>query len=59
MTTFLYSPPYSDNFDGIGVTPDVVAELEGDAANKSVALLTEEEDTQLAAGIEVVLNKIN
>ena len=58
LTTFLYSPPYSGNYDGVGVVPDIRVELSGDAANKSFRILTEEEDVQLAAAIENVSNKI-
>ena len=58
LTTFLYSPPFSGNYDGVGIIPDVNVELEGDAAIKNIFILTEEEDTQLSAAINNILNKI-
>lgn len=44
-----YCPPFSDNFDGVGVTPDVVEELDEAVAEKSIYTLTDDEDNQLAA----------
>ena len=46
-----YCPPYSDNYDGIGVMPDVVVELDEALVGKNVYLITDEEDNQLAAAI--------
>lgn len=51
LTSALYYPPFSDNYDNIGITPDVEVELEGEAANKNIYKLTDEEDTQLAAAV--------
>lgn len=47
LTSALYCPPFSDNYNGIGVKPDVESELTGDAATKNLYKLTDEEDTQL------------
>lgn len=58
LTTFLYSPPYSGNYDGVGVIPDVEVYIEGDAASKNILMLTEDEDTQLSAAVNNILNKI-
>lgn len=44
-----YCPPYSDNFDGVGVTPDVETELDEALADKNIYKITDEEDNQLAA----------
>lgn len=44
-----YCPPYSDNFDGVGVTPDVEVSLDEALAGKSIYKITDEEDNQLAA----------
>jgi len=44
-----YCPPYSDNFDGVGVTPDIEVPLDEALAGKSIYKITDEEDNQLAA----------
>ncbi|MBE6563622.1 MAG: hypothetical protein E7660_07820 [Ruminococcaceae bacterium] len=51
LTTALYYPPFSENYNEIGITPDVVVELEGEAAEKNIYKLTDEEDTQLKAAV--------
>lgn len=58
LTTFLYSPPYSGNYDGVGVIPDIEVKLEGDAALKNILMLTENEDIQLQTAVINILNKI-
>lgn len=54
ITYFHYAPPYSPNYDGIGITPDIEVELSEEAQNKNIYKLTYEEDTQLQAGIEEI-----
>ena len=49
MTTNLYNPPYSPNYDGVGIKPDVEVELDKDLQSKNAYLITDEEDNQLAA----------
>ncbi len=44
-----YCPPFSDNFDGVGVTPDIVAELDASLEGKNIYKITDEEDNQLRA----------
>ncbi len=44
-----YCPPFSDNFDGIGVTPDIVEELDEALEGKNIYKITDEEDNQLTA----------
>ena len=51
LTSALYYPPFSENYNEIGITPDVVVELEGEAAEKNIYKLTDEEDTQLKAAV--------
>ena len=48
MTTNLYNPPFSPNYDGVGVTPDVEVELDKDLQDKNSYLITDEEDNQIA-----------
>ena len=50
-----YCPPYSDNYDGVGITPDVEAELSEDALSHFYTM-TDGEDTQLQRAVEE-LNK--
>ncbi len=51
LTSALYYPPFSENYNDIGITPDVVIDLEGEAAEKNIYKLTDEEDTQLTAAV--------
>ncbi len=48
LTTSTYSPPFSENYNGIGVIPDIEVSLPED---KQYYMLSEEEDTQLQAAI--------
>lgn len=52
----MYSPPKSDNYEGVGVVPDIEVLLPDELKYSSVFLLTDDEDTQLAAAIDE-LNK--
>lgn len=54
LTTSMYHPPFSDNYNGIGVLPDVEVKYEGD---KPIYILSEEEDTQLQAAINALEKK--
>ena len=53
-----YNPPYSKNYEGIGVTTDVAVELGEEAQGKSIYVLTEEEDVQMQAAIASVASRI-
>ena len=48
----MYSPPYSDNYEGIGITPDIVIEMDESVANVNLYKVPEAEDTQLMRAIE-------
>lgn len=52
LTTALYCPPFSDNYNEIGVIPDVESELSEEAASKNIYKLTDEEDTQLKDAVK-------
>ena len=52
----MYNPPYSENYEGVGVHPDVVIEMDESLANKNIYKITDDEDTQLQKAIEI-LNK--
>lgn len=57
LTTKLYFPPCGDGYDGgIGITPDVNVELEGEAAETHFYKLTEEIDNQLQAAVSLLID---
>ena len=51
VTYRYYCPPYSDNYDGVGVTPDVVVEPAGAMLEKNIYKITDEEDNQLQTAV--------
>ena len=54
ITTFLYDPPKSGNYNGVGIFPDVSAELSEEASNKNIFDLAHDEDDQLKAALEAL-----
>ena len=56
VTYRYYCPPFSDNYDGAGVTPDVVVELDEALKEKNIYKITDEEDNQLRAAVEALYN---
>ena len=54
VTYRMYSPPYGENYHGIGITPNVEVELDESLAGKNIYKITDEEDNQLAAAAEAV-----
>ncbi len=56
VSTQLYSPPYGDNYEGIGVVPDKVVELSEEAA-QNFYKLTDEQDSQLQSAIDELKGK--
>lgn len=50
----LYSPPYSDNYEGVGITPDVIVELDEALSGISIYKISDEEDNQLQKAISVL-----
>lgn len=53
-TVAMYYPPFSDNYDGVGITPDVEVELDEALEKKNVFKITDEEDNQLRAAAELL-----
>lgn len=51
LTSAMYYPPFSDNYDGVGITPDVEVELSATAKAKNIYKLTDDEDDQLKAAV--------
>ena len=56
VTYRYYCPPFSDNYDGVGVTPDVVVEPAGAMLEKNIYKITDDEYNQLQAAV-AELNK--
>lgn len=57
LTTQYYYPPFSDSYDGKGITPDRVVELDEALAEKNIYKITDEEDNQLFSAIEELYKK--
>lgn len=51
LTYRYYCPPFSPNYDGVGVTPDVIVEAEGALLEKNIYKVTDEEDNQFQAAL--------
>ena len=51
ITYFYYAPPFSENYDGIGIEPHKTVSLSEEAKKKNIHKLTFDEDTQLQAGL--------
>lgn len=54
ITFRMYSPPVGENYDGVGITPDLTVELSGEAATTHLLKLTEENDDQLRAAMKLL-----
>jgi len=54
VSTAMYYPPFSDNYEGVGVEPHIVVELPEEAQNKNLYKVTDEEDTQLQTAVGVL-----
>ncbi len=56
LSVMMYNPPISDNYEGVGIVPDKTVELSNEAM-ANFYRLTDEEDTQLQAAIDEIINK--
>lgn len=54
MTTEKYCPPFSDGYDGVGITPDYVVSLPEECKNISIFKLTYEQDVQIKTAVELL-----
>lgn len=54
ISTGKYNPPYSENYDGVGITPDIVIELSDEASSIGFYKLTDENDNQLIAAVNAI-----
>lgn len=53
LSAHYYNPPYGENYNGVGITPDVVIEMPSELMDKFYKL-TKEEDNQLQKAIEII-----
>jgi len=58
ISTDMYNPPYSENYEGVGVTPDIEVRLDEALEGKNIYTITDTEDNQLQAAIKL-LNESN
>lgn len=49
ITTFGYAPPFTSNYEGVGIAPDILVELSEEAQRINLYKLTYEQDAQLQA----------
>lgn len=51
LTVSLYCPPVSENYDGVGITPDVSEPIDEALEGKNIFKYTDAEDNQLRAAV--------
>ncbi len=56
VTYRMYNPPFSDNYHGVGIVPDVEIELDEALEGKNIYKITDEEDNQLEAAVKALYN---
>ncbi len=54
ISTYMYYPPFSDCYEGVGVIPDYPCEMSESAASVNFYKLTDDMDTQLQKAVEVL-----
>jgi len=59
VTFRLFNPPFSENFHGVGIEPDVVVELDEALKDKNIYKITDEEDNQLTEAVRVLCEGLN
>jgi carboxyl-terminal processing protease len=55
VTSFYYNPPFGENYDGIGIYPDIEVELPEEYRNTNTLIIPQESDTQLNAALEELI----
>jgi carboxyl-terminal processing protease len=55
VTSFYYNPPFGENYDGIGIYPDIEVELPEEYKNTNTLIIPRESDTQLNAALEELI----
>ena len=56
VTYKMYSPPFSENYNGVGLTPDYIIELSDEAAKKNIYTIKDSEDNQLQEAVLRITN---
>lgn len=56
-TTNLFNGPTSPNFDGIGISPDVLVELDSSLAQKNYFEISDSEDNQIKGAYDALKNQ--
>ncbi len=51
LTTKMYFPPFSEGYDGIGITPDIEIDMDEALAGVSIYKISDAQDTQLQRAI--------
>ena len=59
VTYRMYNPPFSENYHGVGIVPDVEVELDEALQTKNIYKVTDEEDNQLAAAVKTFYDTAN
>ncbi len=54
VTYRMYNPPFSDNYHGVGIVPDVEVELDEALSGKNIYKITDEEDNQLTEAVNAL-----
>ena len=49
VTVSMYNPPYSDNYDGVGVVPDILIEADENLSSANLYEIADADDNQLMA----------
>ncbi|MBQ8546272.1 MAG: S41 family peptidase [Clostridia bacterium] len=53
-TTQMYNPPKSDNYDGVGIAPDIKVELDSSLENMNYFEITDAQDNQLSTAYDAL-----
>lgn len=59
VTTNMYDPPFSDNYDGVGVIPDVVIEADNKTLSSNRYTIADSDDNQLSAAAELMHERLS
>ena len=54
FSTSMYNPPFSENYEGKGITPDIEVSLSDEAASINIYKLPDNLDNQLQAAIDAL-----
>ncbi len=54
ITAFFYNPPFGENYDGVGIEPNIEQELPAEYKNTNLFMLPQEHDTQLEAALTAI-----